>query len=286
MSRDGLNNGQAHVHLAVIKNGGRLRLGKGSRRGRNVCPRLRPRHSHLSAETAATWVSLCGALKAEVTSVCFPPWHAYTPGTWDLYVLIGTAPKDRIVHAHVRAGHQRDYLEQSAALARGPAEDAWRLANGRRLKSGKQHKKRKCSPEEQVALKAAVDQAEAVAKEKALRTSAYQGIWSGPLCVYYAGKGHSRSGSVWPIDHENTAGAASLAPLVRNSWEADHTWARRQARRAKYDAAVAQRAAWKTKSDEWFKGRAHQARAAAAAPDGADAAQAEASFAANAAAME
>jgi len=286
MPRNGLDHGHRYVHLAVIKNGGRLRLGKGSRRGRNVCFRLRPRRFYDSAETAATWVSLNGVLEDEVTSVCFPPWHAYTPGTWDLYLLVGTAPKDRIVHAALRAGRQEEYLAQSASLARGPAEDAWRRANGRRLKSGKQQKKRKCSPEEQVALKEAKDKAVAEAKEKTLRTSAYRDILNDPVCVWYAGHGHSRSGSVWPIDHVKTAGAAPLAPLVRDSWETDYTWARRQARRAKYDAQVAQRAVWKTKSDEWFKGRAHQARAVAATPDGADAAQAEASFAANVAAAE
>jgi hypothetical protein len=286
MPRNRLAHGHAQVHLAVIKNGGRLRLGKGSRRGRNVCPRLRPRRFYDSAKTAATWVSLGGVIEDEVTSACFPPWHAYTPGTWDLYVLIGTAPKDRIVHAALRGGRQQEYLAQSEALARGPAEDAWRLAHGRRLKSGKQHKKRKCSPEEQVALKEAMDKAAAAAKQKALRTRTYRDIVLEPLCVYYPGHGYSRSGSVWPIDHAKTAGAASLAPLVRNYMESDYNWARRQARRAKYDAQVAQRAAWKTKSDEWFKGRAHQARAVAATPDGADAAQAEASFAANVAATE
>lgn len=287
MPRNGLDHGHAQVHLAVIKNGGRLRLGKGSRRGRNVCPRLRPRRFYESAETAATWVSLHGVLEDEVTSVCFPPWHAYTPGTWDLYLLVGTAPKDRIVHAALRAGHQQEYLEQSEALARGPAEDAWRRAHGRRLKSGRQQKKRKCSPEEKVALNAAMDKAAAEAKEKTLRTSAYRDILNDPLCVWYAGHGHSRSGSVWPIDHLKSLGVGASGPpgpLVRNDWETDYSWARRQAWRAKYDAQVAQRAAWKAKSDEWFKGRAHQEHAAAAAPDGADAAQAEASFAATAAA--
>ena len=286
MQGGGLVHGHAHVHLAVIKNGGRLRLGKTTRRGRNVCSSLRKSRSGAS-ETAAMWVTLCAVMEDEVTDVCFPPWHAYTPGTWDLYVLIGETPKDRIAHCLVRNRLQKEHLSQAGNQALGPAEDEWRLAHGRRLKNGTRHKKRKCSPEEQVALKEAKEKAAEAAKTKARKSAEYRKIGKEPVYVYYAGHGCSRSGSVWPIDHPQSGYAqTATAPLVRNYMESDYNWARRQARRAKYDDAVAQRAAWKTKSDEWFKGRAHQEHAAAAAPDGADAAQAEASFAANAAAAE
>ena len=286
MPWNGLSRGHAQVHLAVIKNGGRLRLGKTTRRGRNVSPSLRKSGSGAS-ETAATWVTLCAAQEDEVTNVCFPPWHAYTPGTWDLYVLIGAPPKDRIAHCLVRKRLQEDHLSRAKSMAYAPAEDAWRLAHGRRLKSGKRHKKRKCTGEEQEALKAAKDKAAEAAHEKARKSAAYRNIRKEPVLVHYAGHGHSRSGSVWPIDHPRSgyAPAGPPAPLVRGYMESDYNWARRQALRAKYDDQVAQRAAWKTKADEWFKGRAHQARAVAATPDGADAAQAEASFAANATAV-
>ena len=91
-------------------------------------------------------------------------------------------------------------------------------------------------------------------------------------------------GGVYPLDHPK------MEHRARPPWHMvnlpEHAWPRRTREAiAERTAALAQRAVWDKKADEWFRGRAQHAHAVAAHPDhGADVAQAGASFAANAAA--
>jgi len=265
------------VYLAAYKDGKRVRFGKSKKGARNIDLNLCATHHYYNHEPAGKWLSLDKVHAEETTDVLFQPWLAFTPGVWDVYLLVGSAPKGEEVleHNKCRQRVREAHIADKVATTRKLREDDWRARKATRPGT----KKRKLNPAEERELERYLNEKESLATWSAQCDQVYQDISKKRATVRYG-----RYQGVYPADHP------WMEPHARPPWHManlpEHAWPRRTREAiAERRAALAQREAWNKKADEWFRGRAQHAHAVAAHPDhGADVAQAEASFAANAAA--
>ena len=263
------------VYLAAYKDGKRVRFGKSKKNARNADLQLAGRR--MDYGPAGKWLSLDRVAEEEFADALFQPWLAYTPGVWDIYLLVGSAPKEEVLeHDKLRQRKREEYIADKVAMAREVREGEWRARKATRPGT----KKRKLNPAEERELERYLNEKESLATWSAQCDQAYQDIKKDRAMVRY-----SPNYSAYPLDHPSMEFRARppwhMAGLPEDMWPT-----RTREAIAERAAALAQRAAWNKKADEWFRGRAQHAHAVAAHPDhGADVAQAEASFAANAAAQ-
>lgn len=261
------------VYLAAYKDGKRVRFGKSKKNARNADLALAGRLRHYGP--AGKWLSLDKVAEAEVADALFQPWLAFEPGVWDVYLLVGSAPKEEVLeHDKLRQRKREDYIAAKVAMAREVREGEWRARKATRPGT----KKRKLNPAEERELERYLNEKESLATWSAQCDREYQDIKKERAFVQYS----SWDKGVYPLDHPE------MEERARPPWHManlpEDQWPRRTREAvAERKAALAQREVWNKKADEWFRGRAQHAHAVAAHPDhGADVAQAGASFAANA----
>jgi hypothetical protein len=263
------------VHLAAYKDGKRVLFGKSKKGARNCDHALCARGG--APMPAGKWLSLESAHREEVANVVLQPWLVFAPGVWDFYLLVGSAPKDAVLeHAQVRQRMRKDHIAAKVAVTRKLAGDRWRERQATRPGT----RKRKLNSEEERALERYLEEKESLATWSAQCDKEYTNIAKQRVLVQY-----QSSLGTFPLDHFNMSWRTT-SPDYQSWWSsalAAKLRRQKEERLAARAEAVAQRAEWNKKADEWFMGSAQHAHAVAAHPDhGADVAQAATSFAANA----
>lgn len=265
------------VYLAAYKDGKRVRFGKSKKGARNSDLTLEGRK--FQSMPAGKWLSLEFAHREEVEDAVLQPWLAFTPGVWDFYLLVGSMPKDDVLEFNKLRQRLRDeHIENKVALTRQIRESDWRARKATRPGT----KKRKLNPAEERELERYLNEKESLAIWSAQCDKAYTDIAKKKARVVYPHKP-----GVYPADHPVMAAyyTRDLVPQGHVGYHYREAELRREQvdRRNERAAAMSARQAWNKKAMEWFRGCEQHAHAMAAHPEhGADVAQAEASFAANA----
>lgn len=276
LEKHGFESAGKEVYLAAYKDGRPVRLGRKKKKARNCGQELWP--SGDASCPVGKWLSMDLVHEQEVANATFQPWLAFTPGVWDFYLLVGATPKDDVlVHNKVRQRLREKHIEGTVKVALKQAEDEWRKSKSARPGCRKQ----KLTSQEKVELDRHLEEKKKLAILSAKSDKEYQSIKEEKALVQFPlGKNQ------WPLDHPVMESYGSLS-FHESRLPAHLVSKRKRDRISARAAAVAQRAVWNKKADEWFRGCAQNAHAAAAHPDnGADVAQARERFAANATAAE
>ena len=147
------------VYLAAYKDGKRVRFGKSKKGARNLDMDTTFYYPY-NHDPAGKWLSLDCVHAEEVTNALFQPWLAFTPGVWDFYLLVGSAPKEELLEHNKFRQHLRDvHIAETVATTRKLREGDWRARKATRPGT----KKRKLNPAEERELERYLNEKESLA---------------------------------------------------------------------------------------------------------------------------